>query len=168
MFLHCVIDRYFVVQCTTAIALSLNTLYLIKWKDEKGKIQNFRLATKAGKKWRDIRMLLNYTDEQLSDIESKNNGNDTQCWNYLMEKWLLSKGTPSYPASWEGLHQMLVDTEDPDIAKLLWTAVTYAVPSPPVPDTNRATQESTRVQESTRDQENAITEPGYSFYSHIY
>ena len=90
-------------------------------------------------------MLLNYTDEQLSDIESKNNGNDTQCWNYLMEKWLLSKGTPSYPASWEGLYQMLVDAEAPDIAKLLWNAVSHAVPPPPAPGTTTP-QESVTVE----------------------
>ncbi len=73
-------------------------------------------------------MLLNYSMAQLEAIKHEHDGIDEVCWCYLMEKWLLAKGSLSYPASWEGLYNLLNECEAPDTARLLKTAIIQAIP----------------------------------------
>ncbi len=112
-----------------AIPLSLNALNLIKWKD--GEERNFHLVTRASRKWKRIGILLGYSMAELKTIECQEGGNDEICWFFLMEKWLLAGGSPSYPVNWEGLYKLLVDVEEFGTANLLKTAVTHAIPLPP-------------------------------------
>lgn len=38
---------------------------------------------------------------------------DELCWWNVMEEWLVSGGSASYPATWEGLYRLLQDSEVP-------------------------------------------------------
>ena len=91
------------------------------------------MVTGARKRWKIIGILLNYSMKELNNIKREHDGSDELCWCDIMEGWLLDgRGTSSYPASWDGLHSLLVDAEAFDTAKLLRVAVTHAVlPSPP-------------------------------------
>ena len=77
-------------------------------------------------------MLLNYSMVDLRAIKGMYEGNSELCWCHLMEEWLF-RGFPAYPASWEGLHSLLVDSEAHQAAKLLKHAVIHAIhpPTPP-------------------------------------
>ncbi len=94
-------------------------------------------------------MLLDYTMEKLDEVKHKQDGKDELCWCSLMEKWLLTKGTPSYPASWEGLCHLLVDAEASHIAKLLWKAVVHAIPPPSPNATNSSTKKPSKIDQHT-------------------
>ena len=124
-----------------AIHLTLNALNLIKWEDEKGNTHNFHLVTRARKKWKRIGMLLKYSLTELEDIKREQKGSDELCWISLMEKWLLDGGSSSYPATWEGLCHLLVDSESPNIAKLLRRVVTQATHQPSHQETTTITTE---------------------------
>lgn len=85
-------------------------------------------------------MQLNYSLKELEDIKHEQEG-DELCWCYLMETWLFDGGSTLYPATWDGLYHLLLDSEAISIAKLLRTAVTRAVwplPSPPPPPNAKA------------------------------
>ncbi len=83
-------------------------------------------------------MLLKYSLTELEDVKREQEGSDELCWISVMEKWMLDGGSSSYPATWEGLYRLLVDSESPDIAKLLRRAVTQAI-HPPTPLESTAT-----------------------------
>ena len=131
-----------------AIPLTLKTLNLIKWKDDKGRMHHFHLVTGARMKWRKIGVHLDYTTEKLDSIECEHDGSDELCWCDIMEAWLLDGGTASYPASWDGLHRLLVDAGALDTAKLLRVAVTQAVLPPPPPASSKDANSTEQQQQS--------------------
>lgn len=116
----------FVVFFFLAIPLTLNALNLIKWSDDKGSTHNFYLVTLAGCKWEKIGQLLEISAEKLAAIKREHLCPEI-CWSSLMEGWLLSDGTPTYPTSWEGLYSLLVGAGATDTARRLVTAVSRAV-----------------------------------------
>lgn len=97
--------------------------------------------TKTSKKWKKIGMLLNRNMAEFKDIQQQQEGDDELCWCDVMEKWLLGNGSSTYPATWEGLHSLLLDAQADDAAKLLKKAVCNAIHPPkttPVPPPTRA------------------------------
>ncbi len=83
---------------------------------------------------------------EFEAIKQAQEGDDELCWCYLMEKWLLAKGSLSYPASWEGLHSLLVDAQAVDAAKLLKKAVCQAIhPPTPTPDSSKVDNSATKI-----------------------
>ena len=47
------------------------------------------------------------------DAVKRERGIDELCWWSIMEEWLVSGGSSLYPATWEGLHRLLLDAEVP-------------------------------------------------------
>ena len=113
------------------VHLSLDTLKLINWKDKKGNIKKFRLVARVSKKWRAISRVLRVNMNEYDDIfheKVENAGKDALSFCCLMEKWLLAKGSPSYPATWKGLHSLLKDSDVPsETLKQLKKAVVFAI-----------------------------------------
>ena len=79
------------------------------------------------KKWKRIGIRLSYNVKELEDIRREHEGSDEMCWFDVMETWLLEGGTSSYPACWEGLYNLLVDSGALCTAKVLRIAVTQAI-----------------------------------------
>ena len=83
--------------------------------------------------WKSIGIQLNYNQRELEKIKHDHDGSDEFCWWDVMEKWLLDEGTSSYPANWDGLYSLLVESGDPYTAKLLRLVVTQAIHPHPSP-----------------------------------
>ena len=139
-------DHYFVALSSTscpsisatlfivaAIPLSTKSFSLIKWKDEKGDIQNFHLLTRVSEKWRRTGLKLGYTKSDLDKIQHDQNENDELCWFRVIEKWMNGKNSKSYPVSWQGLNKLLKDSDVTDSALYNFRkALTHAI-CPPSP-----------------------------------
>ena len=80
---------------------------------------------------------MKYKMAALDAIKSER-GLDELCWWHLIEKWLLSNGSLSYPATWEGLYKLLQDSEVPAATLTLFKkAVNQAIqPDHPLSDGN--------------------------------
>lgn len=97
------------ILCIIVIPLSLKTLSVLKWKDEDGCEQTFRLVNFVSFRWMDFGVLLGYTMNTMEGWKMEYQGNVTVCWNKVMEQWLAGGGTHDYRATWEGLCSLLND-----------------------------------------------------------
>ena len=102
------------------------TLHLIKWKDERGHIQTFRLVDRVSASWRSFGILLNITTNQLNVWEDQYRGDANMCWARVMEEWLNGSRETDYPVTWEGLYSLLNDAEYSKVAVELRRAVNGA------------------------------------------
>ena len=115
------------------VALSLNKLFLIKWKDEQERLQKFRLINEVSAQWRKFGHRFSLDPNELDAWEKKLHHDSERCWSKVMHQWQLSGGTEEYPFTWEGLCVLLVDLQCPTVAEELKRAVRLAViPPPPV------------------------------------
>ena len=108
-----------------AATLPRKALYLIKWTDENGCKQSFRLVDKVCNKWREFGILLGFSKEQLDEWETGNSTMHMTCWFSSINPW-LQHGTSAYPNTWEGLYELLRDVKCHQIAEELKKAVTAA------------------------------------------
>ena len=95
----------------TVIPLELKALLLLKWNDEKGIEQKFRLVEKVSSKWSYFAVFLlgQGAKEALEgDVRLRNAG---ERWIEAMKKWLEIGGTMEYSTTWEGLCKLLEDLE---------------------------------------------------------
>ena len=101
-------------------------MYLIKWKDSSGEVRKFRLVNIVSSKWEAFgyrlgiaHMLDGWREECLASAQ--------RCWWKVMQYWLseyqCDTNTPDYPATWEGMYEMLDDVEFSEVAKQLKEAV---------------------------------------------
>ena len=104
-------------------APSRATINLLNWKDEQEQHKHaFRLVDEVSAKWREFGILLGLTTNQLDAYEQQNRGCVDTIWNRVMEYWLSGKCS-EYPASWDGLSELLVDVKCQEVAKELKQAV---------------------------------------------
>ena len=78
-------------------------------------------------RWRDLGLLLGLSLNQLDAWDEQYRGNATTCWTRVMDQWLGEGGTRDYPASWEGLYDLLEDAEHAQTATALKAAVDSAI-----------------------------------------
>ena len=116
---HC----HFFYPLLAAVPLSLKTLTLLKWRNEEGRVETFRLASRVSSEWPTFGTLLDQSLDQLNHWDSKHRGNSLNIWKEMMDHWLTAEGTEDYPATWEGLYSLLDDLDLPSIAAELRHAV---------------------------------------------
>ena len=109
----------------TGNALSIGTLHLLKWVDEKGHAKSYRLVDKVSSKWRNIGSVCGLSPNQLDAWEHQYRGNTRKCWTRVMEHWLKGE-SEDYPATWEGLYDLLRDIEFSTVSLELDEAVIAA------------------------------------------
>ena len=85
-------------------------LMLIKWKDEQRQTHRFYLMHKIENKWRDIGQVLGNSISQLDDMSSEHQGNSRECCRAVLDQWLTNP-PPDYPATWNGLIELLEDCQ---------------------------------------------------------
>ena len=100
-------------------------LQLIKWKDGQGQTHRFYLMDEIGNKWRTIGQQLNLLPSQLNEIASQFSDNATECCRAVLGEWLENPPT-DYPATWEGLMELLEDCRLAQVAVILKAALTEA------------------------------------------
>ena len=106
----------------TAKPDSIN-LSLIKWKNMTGETEIFRLKTSIIHKWRDVGNLV--VPRQM--LEAWAREKDAQgCCEAVVSHW-LDDPPPRYPATWDGLYELLNDSELGQVATDLKQAVENAV-----------------------------------------
>ena len=96
---------------------------LLKWKDENGHPQTFRLISKVSAEWKKFGTLLGFEANQLEGWREESLGNVTTCWLKVMEEWLADSSARDYPTTWEGLYSLLNDCEHSETAIELKEAV---------------------------------------------
>ena len=100
---------------------------LIKWEDEKGVEQEFRIYSKIAHKWRQIAtQLLGFGPGQISAIESDHR-QTCFCITAVMGRWFENANrlpnVRNYPKSWQGLINLLNDVELGEVAEELKKAL---------------------------------------------
>ena len=107
---------------STAKPTSAN-LTLIKWRNERGEVKKFRLKQSVMHKWRDIGTLV--LPRQQLDVWDKRL-DDKECCEKVLYAW-LDQSPRRYPATWEGLYELLDDSELGQVATELKQAVNNAI-----------------------------------------
>lgn len=111
------------VTVATVVPLSLKTLTLLKWRDEHGFEQTFRLVDKVSAEWMQFGLLLDIGMNQLKEWGDQHRGKASNCWKEVMEHWLERDGTCDYPATWEGVYDLLKDMSCSKVAEDVQKAV---------------------------------------------
>ena len=94
-------------------------LDLIKWEDENGVKRELRIYSKIAHKWRQIATRLGFELGEIESVEADNHTN-YRCITAVLGRWFenavnLPNGS-RYPKSWQGLINLLEDTELGEVA----------------------------------------------------
>ena len=100
-----------------------SNLTVIRWKNERGELEKFRLHVKLVHKWRDIGALV--VPRQLLEMWEREK-DVSSCCRAVLSYW-LDHPTRHYPATWEGLYELLDDIEFKQVAMDLKQAVDNAI-----------------------------------------
>ena len=103
--------------------IRLSLLNLLKWTDDQGHKQIFRLVNEVSSEWKKIAILLQFSMNQIAVLEEQYRANANNCWNSIMDQW-LNGHTCNYPPSWDGLHILLNDIECASVSTRLKRALT--------------------------------------------
>ena len=110
------------VLCTAK--LDMATFMVLKWRDAHGTIQKFRLIPQIYHKWRMIGNFVQVSWQKLEVLKEEKDAS-YRC-EVVLQHWLSSPPS-GYPATWEGLHELLEDCELSQISRQLKIAVENAV-----------------------------------------
>ena len=115
---------YLYVMCScNAAKPNIFNLMVFRWKDTEGKIAKFRLRPQIYHRWQDIGNLV----LPLAKLEALRREKDAeQGCNEVLRHW-LQHPPPRYPATWEGLYELLDDCNLGEVATQLRHAVQSAV-----------------------------------------
>ena len=92
---------------------------IIRWKDESGEIRKFKLKQSIVHKWRDLGDLI--VPWQQLEVWAKEK-DAKECCTAVLLYW-LEHPPHNYPATWEGLYELLDDCELSQVAAELKKAV---------------------------------------------
>ena len=85
-------------------------LTLIRWKDDQGQTQRFFLKDRISHRWRDIGELTGLLYPELDNISEKYRGDPSECCRTVLGRW-LDNPPPNYPTTWQGLLELLEDSQ---------------------------------------------------------
>lgn len=98
-------------------------LTVIKWKNNEGQIKKFRLKSSTFHKWRDIGNFV--VSRQQLEVWAKEK-DAKECCEAVFSHW-LDNPPPEYPVTWEGLYELLDDSELSGVISELKHALKHAV-----------------------------------------
>ena len=104
----------------------MTNLMVIRWKNERGEVEKFRLKSTIIHKWRDIGNLMAIPIQQLEVWAREKDAEE--CCERVLSYW-LDNPPQDYPATWEGLYELLEDSELSQVAAKLKQAVVNSVDS---------------------------------------
>ena len=102
---------------------SLANLFIMKWKDEEGKLHRLKIFQELGKHWKDIGILVGLTWQELEKIEASSGGEEIRLSQLVFKDWLSGKHIENYPNTWAGLHELLQDVELVELAEKMRVAL---------------------------------------------
>ena len=101
----------------------MSSLTLLKWIDSNGQVQRLRIRNEISSRWLEIGDLLGLDMERLEQIEVENRGHVSMCFCDVLMDWLRHDNQNNYPASWQGLAELLEDMDLPNLACWLQHAI---------------------------------------------
>lgn len=107
----------------------MRKLNILKWRDDNGRKETFRLIEEISTEWKNIGLILGLKTNLLDEFEEQHHGNVKTCWTKVMECWLNGDGgdfEDEYPATWEGLYTLLDDAQRSTVSGQLKEAVARA------------------------------------------
>ena len=100
------------------------SLELLKWEDEQGCRQTFRLIDKVQSSWKKFGTILCLEHDMLESWEVQYQRDAPTCLKKVLKYWLDEGGVKDYPPTWEGLYNLLVDVKYSVVAKELKNVLT--------------------------------------------
>ena len=108
-------------------------LNIIKWEDENGKIQQFYLTEEIAHKWHTIGELVGLTYSKLQSLDDEYRYRfesgvpwPEECCRAVLDLW-LSNPPLKYPATWQGLTDLLEASKLDEVATELRTVLSKAI-----------------------------------------
>ena len=108
---------------TLAVKPNSRSLSVIKWMNESEEVETFQLKSLVFHKWKDIGNL--FVPRQLLDAWAKEK-DAKGCCDKVFSYW-LDNPPRYYPVTWEGLYELLNDSELGQVATDLKRAVDNAI-----------------------------------------
>ena len=99
-----------VLQAPGPNQIKIQQLALIRWKDDHGRTQRFFLKDMISHKWRDIGELTGLSFPELDNLYEKYCGDPKECCRAVLGQW-LNNPPPDYPTTWQGLIELLKDSQ---------------------------------------------------------
>ena len=97
---------------------------MIRWKDERGEVKKFRLKQSIMHRWRNVGDLV--VPRQQLEVWAKSGMDGEECCRAVLSYW-LDHPPRHYPATWEGLYELLDDSQLGQVATELKQAVNNAI-----------------------------------------
>ena len=105
--------------------VEFQNLALIRWRDDEGHTQRFYLMDDISYKWRIIGELVGLTHSKLENLAEEHRDKAERCCRSVLGYW-LDNPHPRYPTTWQGLIELLEDSQLSEIASQLRTALPKA------------------------------------------
>ena len=102
-------------------SLSISNLTCLRWTNI-GQTQILKIREKISPRWEEAGDLLGLTTERLKGIEVHRRGDVGMCCRDVLVDW-LRENQGDYPATWEGVVQLLQDMDLSAAAQLLKIAL---------------------------------------------
>jgi hypothetical protein len=106
--------------------IKLRHLSIIKWENERGQVRQFNLTEKIAHKWRTIGELLGLPYSKLQILDHEYRYRFEECCRAVLKLW-LDNPPPQYPATWQGLIDLLEGSELGEVAAELRIVLSNAV-----------------------------------------
>lgn len=102
-------------------------LDLLRWRDDNGTIKKLKIYDKIAHKWNRIATRLGFEPVQIDSIQSNYPFSDYNKTTAVFRVWFENaNGLPNadrYPKSWQGLINLLEDSELSEVGAKLYTAL---------------------------------------------
>ena len=115
---RCVYGSIIIIAFHSTAQPTLKNLQLIRWRDKNRELKKFYLKHSICIEWEKIGDLVDIPSGLLEAWGIKYREDPLKCIKPVLSHW-LSNPTEDYPATWEGLYQLLEDIEYSEIAKQL-------------------------------------------------
>jgi hypothetical protein len=102
-------------------------LTLIKWKDDRGEVQRFYLRENIAYKWCTIGEILGLAYPKLQSMAEKHRDQPKECCREVLGLWLENPPKKDYPTTWQGLIDLLEDSQLSDVVVQLRNALSKAI-----------------------------------------
>ena len=96
---------FFNLSVSSTPSLSISNLTCLRWTD-KGQAQILKIREKIGPRWEEAGDLLGLPTERLKGIDMHRRGDVGMCCRDVLVDW-LHENQGDYPATWEGVVQLL-------------------------------------------------------------
>ena len=105
--------------------IKLRHLNIIKWEDESGKVQQFNLMEEIAHEWHTIGELVGLTHSKLQSLDHEYQDQFESC-QAVLDLW-LDDPPPKYPATWQGLIDLLEKSQLDEVATEVRTVLSKAI-----------------------------------------